>query len=104
MLLIVNIREQQRSSKKIAFMFVFDNIDSSGVNRLVNVHLYYIERDITSRWVHRESNLMFTLIRDKDKRIIFSLSFQCKGTLRLIFLVRKPKRSIQQLKSMLPAR
>ena len=26
------------------------------------------ERDITSRWVHRESNLMFTLSNDKVQR------------------------------------
>ena len=39
---------------------------------LVRVRLYWreseSERDIASRWVHREFNLMFTLNNDKDQR------------------------------------
>ena len=31
-------------------------------------------RDITSRWVHREINLVFTLRSDKDQKNIYSLS------------------------------
>ena len=39
------------------------------------------ESDIVSRWIHRESNLMFSLSRDKDqrKKFAFVLAFaQCK--------------------------
>ena len=34
----------------------------------IRLHWREIESDITSRWVVRESNLMFTLISDKDQR------------------------------------
>ena len=42
----------------------------------LRVRLYWdeSERDIASRWVHRESNLMFTLDSDKDQ-ILDSESF-----------------------------
>ena len=36
-------------------------------NSLVMVRLYWCESDIASRWVHRESNLMFTLSSDRIK-------------------------------------
>ena len=36
-------------------------------NSLVRVRLYWYESDIASRWVHRESNLMFTLSSDQLK-------------------------------------
>ena len=34
------------------------------------VHLYWCNSDVASRWVHRESNLLFTLSSDKDQRKI----------------------------------
>ena len=38
----------------------------------MRVHLYWIESEnqkgITSRWIHGEFNLMFTLNSDKDQR------------------------------------
>ena len=43
----------------------------------LGVNLYWSEserNDIASRWVHRESNLMFTLSRDKGQRNQFSNS------------------------------
>ena len=36
--------------------------------RLVRSRLYWCESDIVSRWVHRESNLMFTLNSNKNQR------------------------------------
>ena len=49
------------------------------------VCLYWSQnQNICSRWVHRESNLMFTLSNDKDQRKKFAFVFaftQCKWTL-----------------------
>ena len=38
------------------------------------------ESDIASKWVHRESNLIFTLSSDKDKKKQFAFA-QCRYTL-----------------------
>ena len=53
--------------KKLA---VFCTYVHTFVNIHLKVNLYRSESatDIASRWVHRESNLMFTLISDKDQR------------------------------------
>ena len=60
-------------------------------NSLVRVRLYWYESDIASRWVHRESNLMFTLSSDKDQRKKFAHAFafaQCERTLNLMVVGR----------------
>ena len=48
---------------------------------LVRVCLHWCESEsegnITLRWVHRESNLMFTLSSEKDQRQIFAFVFAC---------------------------
>ena len=52
----------------------------------LRVHLYLrkSESNVTSRWVHRESNLIFTLSNDKDQRKQFAFAYdfsQCEWTL-----------------------
>ena len=50
----------------------------------IRVRLYSSESDIASRWVHRESNLMFTLSSDKDETKKFTFAFvQCMLTSRV---------------------
>ena len=44
----------------------------------VRVSLYYSESDIASRWVHRESNLIFTLSSDED---YIERSFLCSSSI-----------------------
>ena len=47
------------------------------VTEAVRIRLYWGESDITSKWVHRKSNLLFTLSSDKDqrKKIAFAFAF-----------------------------
>ena len=48
------------------------------------VRSYCRESDFASRWVHKESNFMFTFSNDKEQRKKFDLTFpfvQCKWTL-----------------------
>ena len=47
----------------------------------VSLHWRESESDVASRWVHRQSNLMFTLSNDKDQRKNFIFA-QCKWTLK----------------------
>ena len=58
------------------------------------------ESDIASRWVHRESNLMFTLSSNKDqrKKFVFPFTFaECKWTLSVnkIASVRRIRRRLR---------
>ena len=54
-------------------------IDKKVSTAYVNVRSYWRERerDMVSRWVHKESNLIFTLSSDKDqkKKIVFAFAF-----------------------------
>ena len=65
--------------------FVLVNKQSSWVfyvDSMSRVRLYWCESktDIASRWIHRESNLMFTLSSDKDQSKKFAFP-QCKWIL-----------------------
>ena len=56
------------------------------------VRLYLSENDITSKYVHRESVLMFILSSDKDQRKKFAFA-QCKRTLVEGHLLLQPNTS-----------
>ena len=67
-----------------------------GLHSWLRVRLYYTNANakgrgtLASRWLHKESNLMFTFRRDKDKskQLAFPFPFaQCKWTLRVVKIV-----------------
>ena len=53
----------------------------------VSLHWPESESDVASTWVHRQSNLMFTMSNDKDRRKISTFP-QCKWTLKLRILLK----------------
>ena len=65
----INFRTSQREAEPERPPMLLDSLRRY-VHAMLRVSLYCSESEsnITSRWVHRESNLMFTLSSDKDQR------------------------------------